>query len=151
MRLFSDVDQLEEGDVFFVTVLKERLAYQVFAKDVILPEETKSLQIDPDEDYCTLVTCYPFGVNTHRLLVRGTRIELDTGDALAKDQKGGESTWDQEYKKAIILGVALLFSILLVFFTIRFIVRKIKKAKRKKSEQQENLPDKATETVDNSE
>lgn len=151
LRLFSDVDQLEEGDVFFVTVLKERIAYQVFAKDVILPEETKSLQIDPDEDYCTLVTCYPFGVNTHRLLIRGTRIDLDTGDALAKDQKGGESTWDQEYKKAIILGVALLFAILLVFFTIRFIVRKIKKAKRRKSEQRENPSDEITETAGNSE
>lgn len=151
LRLFSDVDQLEEGDVFFVTVLKERLAYQVFAKDIILPEETKSLQIDPNEDFCTLVTCYPFGVNTHRLLIRGTRIDLDTGEELAQNQKGGESTWDLEYKKAITLGLILLFVILFVFFTIRFIVRKIKKAKRKKSEQRENPSDEITQTAENSE
>lgn len=132
LRLFSDVDQLAEGDVFFITVLKEKLAYRVFAKDVILPEETKSLQIVPNEDYCTLVTCYPFGVNTHRLLLRGTRIPLDEGEALAETQKGGESTWDKEYQKAIILGVVLLVAILLVFFTIRFIVRRMKKAKQKK-------------------
>ncbi|MBQ9680567.1 MAG: class C sortase [Ruminococcus sp.] len=141
LRLFSDVDQMEEGDVFFITVLKEKLAYRVYAKDVILPEETGSLQIDPDEDYCTLVTCYPFGVNTHRLLIRGTRIDLGEGEELAKDQTNGESTWDQEYKKAILLGLALLAAILIVFFTLRYIVRKIKRSKQKKTEQAALLPD----------
>ena len=115
------------------------------------PSTTTSLQIDPNEDFCTLVTCYPFGVNTHRLLIRGTRIDLDTGEELAKNQKGGESTWDLEYKKAITLGLILLFVILFVFFTICFIVRKIKKAKRKKSEQRENPSDEITQTAENSE
>ena len=141
LRLFSDVDQMEEGDVFFITVLKEKLAYRVYAKDVILPEETASLQIDPEEDYCTLVTCYPFGVNTHRLLIRGTRINLDEGENLAKNQTNGESTWNQEYKKAILLGLALLAGILIVFFTLRYIVRRIKRLKQKKREQAARLPD----------
>lgn len=134
LRLFSDVDQLEEGDVFFITVLKEKLAYRVYAKDIILPEKTESLQIDPEEDYCTLVTCFPFGVNTHRLLIKGTRIDLEEGEKIAENEGTGESTWDQEYKKAIILGVALLFAILFVFFLIRFIINRIKKNKQKKLE-----------------
>lgn len=134
LRLFSDVDQLTEGDVFFVTVLREKLAYKVYDTKIILPEETESLQIDPDRDLCTLVTCYPFGVNTHRLLILAERMDLSEGEELAENQDSGDSTWDQEYRKAIILGAALLFAILFVFFTIRFIVIRIKKSRRKKLE-----------------
>lgn len=132
LRLFSDVDQLDKGDVFFINSLKDKLAYKVYEKKIILPEETESLQIDPDRDLCTLVTCYPFGVNTHRLLICGERIDLNEGEALADSQGKGGSTWDQEYRKAILLGLALLFAILFVFFTIRFIVRRIKKSRLEK-------------------
>ncbi len=132
LRLFSDVDQMDKGDVFFITTLRDKLAYKVYDKKIILPEETESLQIDKDRDLCTLVTCYPFGVNTHRLLICAERIDLNEGEALAENQGSGDSTWDQEYRKAILLGLALLFAILLVFFTIRFIVQKIKKSRQKR-------------------
>ena len=132
LRLFSDVDQMDKGDVFFITTLRNKLAYKVYDKKIILPEETESLQIDKDRDLCTLVTCYPFGVNTHRLLICAERIDLNEGEALAENQGSGDSTWDQEYRKAILLGLALLFAILLVFFTIRFIVQKIKKSRQKR-------------------
>lgn len=73
-RLLTDIDQLEEGDVFYVTVLKETLAYEVDQIKIVLPEELSDIDIIKSEDYCTLVTCTPYGINTHRLLVRGKRI-----------------------------------------------------------------------------
>lgn len=73
-RLLTDIDQLEEGDIFYITVLKETIAYEVDQIKVVLPEELDDINIVEGEDYCTLVTCTPYGVNSHRLLVRGKRI-----------------------------------------------------------------------------
>ncbi len=74
-RLFTDLDKLVEGDVFMIRVLNSTITYQVDQIRIVLPEEVQELDIDPNEDYCTLVTCTPYGVNSHRMLVRGTRIE----------------------------------------------------------------------------
>lgn len=74
-KLFSDLDQLNIGDTFTITVLNEILTYSVDKITVVNPDETDSLQLVPGKDYVTLVTCTPYGINTHRLLVRGTRIE----------------------------------------------------------------------------
>ena len=74
-RLFSDLDALEVGDVFYMTILDQTLTYEVDRITVILPEETEELEIVPGKDLCTLMTCTPYGINTHRLLVRGSRIE----------------------------------------------------------------------------
>lgn len=86
--LFTDINQLEEGDVFFVYTLDETLAYEVDQIHIVLPEEIDDLRIELGEDLFTLVTCTPYGINTHRLLVRGHRVETDgtlviriTGDA----------------------------------------------------------------------
>lgn len=77
--LFTDLDKLQKGDCFYLHILDEILAYQVIDTMVVEPEDTRGLQIVEGEDYCTLVTCTPYAVNTHRLLVRGTRIEY-TGE-----------------------------------------------------------------------
>ena len=74
-KLFTNLDKLEKGDVFMMRVLNETLTYEVDQVLIVLPNETEALNIDPDKDYCTLVTCTPYAVNTHRLLVRGRRIE----------------------------------------------------------------------------
>lgn len=74
-RLLSDVEDLDLGDIFYVQILDETLTYEVDQIRKVLPEVTKDLMITEGEDYCTLVTCTPYGVNSHRLLVRGTRIE----------------------------------------------------------------------------
>ncbi len=74
-KLFSDLDKIEEGDVFYIRVLNEVLTYEVDQILIVLPNEMDSLRIDKEQDYCTLVTCTPYGVNTHRMLVRGKRIE----------------------------------------------------------------------------
>jgi sortase A len=74
-KLLTDLDQLVEGDVFMINTLGETLTYEVDQILIVEPEELDALQIVPGEDLCTLVTCTPYGVNTHRLLVRGHRIE----------------------------------------------------------------------------
>ena len=74
-RLFSDLDAMEVGDIFYLTILDQTLTYEVDKITVILPEEMAELEIFPGQDLCTLMTCTPYGINTHRLLVRGSRIE----------------------------------------------------------------------------
>lgn len=76
-KLFSDLDAVEEGDVFYLTILDQTLTYVVDQIKVIVPEDSSDLVIFPGKDYCTLMTCTPYGINTHRLLVRGIRVEND--------------------------------------------------------------------------
>ena len=82
--LFTDLDKLETGDKFYLHIMDEVLAYQVDQVKVVLPEETDDLTIVQGQDYCTLVTCTPYAINTHRMLVRGIRVpyngEEETGD-----------------------------------------------------------------------
>jgi sortase A len=73
-RLFTDIDQLREGDTFTLNILDQTLTYEVDQIRTVLPDELQDLAIEEGKDYCTLVTCTPYGVNTHRLLVRGHRI-----------------------------------------------------------------------------
>ena len=74
-RLFTDLDKMEVGDTFTITILGQMLTYQVDQIKVVRPNEVDDIQIVPGEDFCTLLTCTPYGINSHRLLVRGTRIE----------------------------------------------------------------------------
>lgn len=74
-KLFTDLDKLELGDVFYVTVMSDVLTYQVDQIKTVKPYEIDDLKVEPGKDYCTLFTCTPYGINSHRLLVRGRRIE----------------------------------------------------------------------------
>ena len=74
-KLFTNLDKLAEGDIFLLRVLDEVLTYEVDQTLIVEPQDTASLRIEEGKDYCTLVTCTPYSVNTHRLLVRGHRIE----------------------------------------------------------------------------
>ena len=80
-KLFSDLDKLVEGDRFSVSVLNEMMTYEVDQIRIVEPSDVSDLQIVPGMDYCTLVTCTPYGINSHRLLVRGHRVENPQGDA----------------------------------------------------------------------
>ncbi len=109
-KMLSDLDQLEIGDVFYLEVLEETLAYQVDQIKTVLPSDTTYLGIEEASDYCTLVTCTPFGVNTHRLLVRGSRIpyseeEKELAVSLSADKPA--STWEQQYLRGILLGIGI--------------------------------------------
>ena len=80
-KLFTDIDKLQAGDKFLMQVLDRTLTYEVDQIRIVLPQELQDLEIDPYSDYCTLITCTPYGVNTHRLLVRGHRVDNDRTDA----------------------------------------------------------------------
>ena len=85
--LFTDLDELEEGDIFYIKILGETLAYQIDQILTVKPENTKALTIAPGKDYATLVTCTPYAVNTHRLLVRGKRIPYEEAIRQVPDEK----------------------------------------------------------------
>lgn len=134
-RLFTDLTQLEKGDVMYVHVLGKILAYEVDQIKVVEPNETDELKINPEEDYVTLVTCTPYGINTHRLLVRGTRIPYVAAEAEAQHNEAApvESTWMLEYKKALTSGAVLLCVIFILFIIIRILWRRKKKRSKIKA------------------
>ena len=119
-RLFSDLDQLEIGDVFFIRVLNQQLAYEVRAIDTVLPEDTKLLTSVERKDKCTLVTCTPFGVNTHRLLVQGERIEYETAEEIAAQTESVQvgSTWETQYIMGLKLGAEILGFLVVVVLAV---------------------------------
>ena len=105
-KLFSDIDQLAEGDTFYIHVLGEVLAYKVDTIHTVLPTDTSLLQIEDGKDLVTLVTCTPFGVNAHRLLVRGHRVPYTPEqESTAAAEKPVASSWTQHY--LIGLGIGL--------------------------------------------
>lgn len=85
--LFTNMDKMEIGDIFYIKVLDETLAYEVDQILTVLPEDTEALSIVPGQDYATLVTCTPFAINTHRLLVRGHRIPYEEANKIEPDTK----------------------------------------------------------------
>ena len=109
-KMFSDLPQLEIGDIFYLKVLGETLAYQVDQINTVLPHDTTYLGIEQGEDLCTLVTCTPFGVNTHRLLVRGERIPYEEAEIIEETTQEVivESTWEQHYLKGIAIGFGVV-------------------------------------------
>lgn len=119
-KLFSDIDQLAEGDTFYIHVLGEVLAYKVDAIHTVLPTDTRLLQIEEGEDYVTLVTCTPFGVNTHRLLVRGHRIPYTPEQATAAAvEKPVTSSWTQHYLTGLGVGLGAVAVISGAYFLAR--------------------------------
>ena len=105
-KLFSDIDQLEQGDNFYIRVLGDTLAYEVDVIHTVLPTDTSLLQIEEGEDLVTLVTCTPFGVNTHRLLVRGHRVPyVPEQEAPAAAEKPVASSWTQHYLTGLAIGI----------------------------------------------
>lgn len=131
-KLFTDLDKLEEGELFFIEVLGEKLAYKIDQIKIVEPSETSDLVIKSGEDYVTLVTCTPYGINSHRLLVRGTRIPYtEDVEKEAKNEENSKvkSTWRDEYFKALAVGLGGL-SILAVIFIIIVLIKK--KGRRKK-------------------
>lgn len=121
-KLFSDLIELKEGDIFFLNVMGERLTYKVDQITVVLPDELNDLYVEAEKDYCTLVTCTPYGVNTHRLLVRGIRSDyLDaTDNPEVFRKKKIKSKWMADYKQALLIS-AVCFSVsLMILSCLRF-------------------------------
>ena len=132
-KLFSDLDELETGDVFFIHILNETHAYQVDQIQVVKPDELDSLRVVDGQDLVTLLTCTPYAVNTHRLLVRGVRIPYEEAKKVLEDAEDENtlSRWVKEYAVSIAAGTALLV-LLVLAVKIRKRKRKRKKKRKKK-------------------
>ena len=130
-RMLSDLDQLVIGDCFTLRVLGKNLTYQADQIKIVLPENVSDLAIDPEKDYVTLVTCTPYGVNTHRLLVRGVRVAEQETQTYSK----APSTWYRQYGYGILAG----FIAAVLLMSIPFVIRH----RRKK------FPQKDAQTVEN--
>lgn len=119
-KLFSDIDQLTEGDMFYIHVLGDTLAYRVDIINTVLPTETSLLQIEEGKDLVTLVTCTPFGINTHRLLVRGHRVPyVPEQEATATVEKPAASSWTQCYFTGLGIGLGVVAVIGGAYFLVR--------------------------------
>ncbi|MDY5636713.1 MAG: class C sortase [Streptococcus orisratti] len=120
-KLFTDIDQLVEGDTFLIQVMDETLTYEVDQILTVTPDDVSALAIDPNQDYVTLVTCTPYGVNSHRLLVRGHRIANKAKTARVTS----EASQVEPLLVSPVIGTLLLF-ILLLFWAIykRFFAKK---------------------------
>lgn len=117
-RLFTDLDRLGEGDLFTVTILGRTLTYQIIQIRIVLPEDTSEMELFRGEDYCTLQTCTPYGVNTHRLLLRGRRVANNEEALLA----AAEAVRVPTYVVIPAVGVPMLFillAVVLVFYKRR--------------------------------
>ena len=118
-KLFSDIDQLEKGDTFYIHVLGEVLAYEVDNINTVLPTDTSLLQIEDGKDLVTLVTCTPFGINTHRLLVRGHRVPYTPEQVSAAEEKPVASSWTQHYLTGLAIGLGAVAVIGGAYFLVR--------------------------------
>ena len=120
-KLFTDLDRMKEGDLFYIHVLDHLLTYEVDQISVIEPEDTDALRPIADKEYITLLTCTPYGVNSHRLLVRGEKI----CDEIVKESEEKESDTEM-----IAYGAAVFALVSLFVAAVAVCVRKMKKKRR---------------------
>lgn len=125
-QLFTHLDRVTEGDVFVLYVLNETLTYQVDQIRIVEPQDLTELEIDPNQDYCTLVTCTPYGINTHRMLVRGHRVENDSQLA-GTPHVAADAIQVDAMMVASVLAVPLVLVLIAVLF-----LRDRKKSGKKK-------------------
>ena len=119
-RLFTDLDQMEVGDIFYLHVLGETLCYQVEKIYTILPQETKQLSIEKGKDMATLITCTPYGINTHRLCVEGIRIPYDEQAALEAQSQAKDRVWMRWMKSWLWLPVSILLTVVMSALVFRY-------------------------------
>lgn len=125
-QLFTHLDELEEGDTFTVTVLDRTMTYRVDQIRIVEPDEIAELQIDPDEDYCTLMTCTPYGINSHRLLVRGVR----TTDEAAERYVAADAHQINTTVVALVIAIIILAVSLAGMVIWRAVRRRIRAGRR---------------------
>lgn len=130
-KLFTDLDEMEIGDVFCIHVLDETLAYQVDQIETVEPDELNSLRVVKGRDLVTLLTCTPYAVNTHRLLVRGTRIPYEEAREIQEEQEQNAlPLWLREYFTSIVVGI--FFLALLITAVLLWRKRSRRKGKKRR-------------------
>ena len=129
-KMFTDLTVLEEGDHFYISILGEIAAYEVDQIKIVEPDNTTDLNIVDGEDYVTLVTCTPYGINSHRLLVRGTRVEYVPEVAEEEAQNVAPlvngSQWMGEYLNALAAGIGIVVGLCWLGFGINRVRKKWK-------------------------
>ena len=134
-KMFTDLEQLEIGDVFYLHVLDAVLAYQVYFKEPVVPHDSSRLGIIQGKDLCTLITCYPTGLNTHRLLVQGERIPYEQAQEVQAVTVSGEaeveSHWEDQYWLGIQMGLTAMICMVIVLNVILMVRKKQLIPKRK--------------------
>lgn len=126
-KMFTDLEQLIIGDVFYLRILNETLAYQVREINTVLPYDTRLLGISSGEDLCTLVTCTPYGVNTHRLLVCGSRIPYEKAEIILEEtaqEEQPQSSWMKKYIEGIVWGIVVAIGLILLIVSAVQIYRR---------------------------
>lgn len=121
-RMFSDLEKVTYGDVFYIHYLGKTISYKVDKITVVEPDDTSQLYIEKGKDYSTLLTCTPYGINDHRLCVRGVRKELK--ESKSEPVKKKESVWLGEYKKALKIGLSVIGILVLMLVIKRTIDRR---------------------------
>ncbi len=116
-KLFTDLDQLEKGDQFYIHILEETLAYEVEEVEIIEPFDTEKLTLKTGCDYITLVTCHPYAINTHRLLVRGKRVEYKEENVIKNASLATTGNSDLIFKIGFLLAIAIVIGI--IYFLIK--------------------------------
>lgn len=129
-KLFTDLDKMAVGDIFLLQILSETLTYEVDQINIVLPHELSALDLEAGEDYCTLVTCTPYGINTHRMLVRGRRI--DTAEEGRAVRVTGDALQIKPMIVAPIVAAPILLILLIVMFVNTGTAKPVKKARPRK-------------------
>lgn len=122
--LFTDLDQVQTGDRFYLSILQDTLVYEVDQVLVVTPDEVSALRADPAEDYVTLVTCTPYGVNSHRLLVRGHRVEETAEEAPPAITPVSQLARSLGWRAKLLIALGAVFGFLLVVLIVRAAMRK---------------------------
>ena len=121
-KLFSDLDKVNIGDKFYISILDKKLVYQVDNVVIVKPSEFDLLEIDKNKDYITLVTCTPYGVNSHRLLVRGIRIEEDEQKVI--NELENKKLFYLSDDDKLLIGLVLIILVLVIFLFGRMLVKR---------------------------
>ena len=140
-KILSDADQLKIGDKFFLYILDEKLAYEIDQIEIVTPDNAEYLQIEPGKDLVTLLTCTPYGVNSHRMLLRGHRIPFEEEDIVTQKR---ERTLP-ERERPIVIAVAGLIALFILLTIVRLVVAA--KDRRKREEEDRAMIKDATETA----
>lgn len=126
-KMFTDLLQMKTGDIFYLHVLGETLAYEVDSLNTVLPHDTSLLGITDGSDLCTLITCTPIAVNSHRLLVTGHRIPFEAAKQIVEEaqleETELESAWEQEYLKGLYIAIAIVLILFLICIVVALLGR----------------------------
>ena len=122
---FDNIEELENGDKFYITVLNKRFTYEVYRKDIVEPKDTSLLRVVKGENIVTLMTCYPYAVNSHRLLVRGKLVNVQIEE---NNNTITQSESSHNYKSLISTGLIILSFLIFIAIILIIIKKKLNKS-----------------------